>query len=126
MAVAAKIYQWLIWSVLIALPVQFFLAGLGLSVLGGESIDPHRGLGSLIGLIVIVLFLLSLVGRMGKPTIMMTLTLLVLTILQSIWVAEDLDPQWLRSFHVLDALLIAALVYHLAKRVGMPMRSGAS
>ncbi|HLF72051.1 MAG TPA: DUF6220 domain-containing protein [Dehalococcoidia bacterium] len=124
MVVAAKIYQWLIWLVLLALPVQFLLAGLG--VMGGEEIDPHQGLGSLIQLIVIVLFLVSLLGRMGKPTIMMTLTLLVLSILQSIWAAEDLDPQWLRSLHVLDALLMSALVYHLATRVGMPMRSGAS
>ena len=50
----------------------------------------------------------------------MSFALVVITVLQSIWVIEDLSPMWLHSFHVLGAFLIAGLSQQIAKTVGKP------
>ncbi|HEX5140243.1 MAG TPA: DUF6220 domain-containing protein [Dehalococcoidia bacterium] len=117
-------YRWLVWLILLAVALQFFLAGLG--VLGGESIDPHRGLGSLIELLTLILAILAFVSKQPKPVLWMCVTLFVLAILQSLFATEDLDPEWLRSFHVFDAFLIAGLAQHLAVRAGWPLSPKAS
>ena len=43
-------------------------------------------------------------------TIGMTIGVFVLVFLQPLFAAPDLDPQWLRSLHVLNALFIAGLL----------------
>jgi hypothetical protein len=121
MAWARPAYRWLIWLFLLGLGIQFFLAGLG--TLGGESIDAHRGLGSLLVLVSLVLVVLAAIGRLQRPIIPMTVVLLILTGLEMLWAGEDLDPRWLRSFHVLGAFLIAGLSQNLAMKLGFPMSS---
>jgi hypothetical protein len=105
----------MVWLFVLGVAIQFFLAGLG--VLGGEDIEPHEALGSLLTLVSLILLLLAYFGKQDKPIIGMCAVLLILGILQSVWVNID-DPQFLQAFHVFDALLIAGIAQHLAQRVG--------
>ncbi|HEY7269292.1 MAG TPA: DUF6220 domain-containing protein [Dehalococcoidia bacterium] len=115
MGPARVTFRVLSYLFLIAVAIQFFLAGL--SVLGGESIEAHRQWGFIVmHLIPIAMFLVAILGKMGRVTIAMVVVLFVLIFLQPLFADESLDPQWLRSFHVFDALLIAFLGYHISER----------
>ena len=46
----------------------------------------------------------------------LTAALFLLVFLQPLFADPELHPQWLRSLHVLNALFIFALGYHLAQR----------
>lgn len=118
---ARPAYQWLAWIFLVALGVQFFLAGMG--VLGGEEIDPHQAFGSLLQLVSLVMLILAIVAKLGGKLIGMSVVLLVLMVLQSVFAQPDLDPIFLRTFHVFDAFLIVGLVYNIATKMGSPLQN---
>ena len=125
MGLARTAFQWLSWLFVLAVALQFLFAGL--FVLGGESMDPHVEMGfTVLHLIPILMFVAALIGRMGRVTIGMTFVLFVLVFIQPIFADEELDPQWIRSLHVLNALFIFMLGYHIAQRAGMPLRSRAT
>jgi Family of unknown function (DUF6220) len=112
-------FQVLAWLFVLGVAIQFLLAGLG--VLGGEGITAHRDMGNIaLHLVPILMLIAAVIARMGRLIIGLTVLLFVLVFLQPIFADPDLDPQWLRSLHVLNALFIFTLGYHLAQRVGMP------
>ena len=118
---ARKVFAVLAWSFVVAVAIQFLLAGLG--ILGGESLEPHRQWGFVaLHLIPVVMLIAAIVGRMGRTVIGMTIGVFVLVFLQPLFAAPDLEPQWLRSLHVLNALLIAGLGYDLARRASSTLR----
>jgi hypothetical protein len=118
---ARKVFLVLAWLFVLAVAVQFLLAGLG--ILGGESLEPHRQWGFVaLHLIPVSMLIAAIVGRMGRRVIGTTVGVFVLVFLQPLF-AADLDPQWLRSLHVLNALFIAALGYDLARR-GSSIQAG--
>jgi hypothetical protein len=113
MDIARKTFVVLAWLFVLAVAIQFLLAGLGL--MGGESLEPHRQWGFIVlHLIPILMLIASIVGRMGRTVIVLTVVLFLLVFLQPLFV--ELDPRWLRSLHVLNALFIFALGYHLIQR----------
>ena len=115
MNVARKIFVGLAWLFVLAVAIQFLLAGLG--VLGGESLEPHRQWGfSVLHLLPILMLIAAIVGRMGRTVIILSVVLLLLVGLQPLFVDPELNPPWLRSLHVLDALFIFALGFLLAQR----------
>ena len=115
MDAARKIFVGLAWLFVLAVAIQFLFAGLGL--LGGESLEPHRQWGFIVlHLIPILMFIAAIIGRMGRTVIVLTVVLFLLVFLQPLFVDPELDPRWLRSLHVLNALFIFALGYHLAQR----------
>jgi hypothetical protein len=115
MDMARKMFVALAWLFVLAVGVQFFLAGLG--VLGGESLEAHRQWGFIVlHLIPILMFTAAIVGRMGRTVLGLTAALFLLVFLQPLFADPELDPRWLRSFHVLNALLIFVLGYRLAQR----------
>src|SRR4029450_5199857 len=115
MEVARKIFVGLAWLFVLAVAIQFLLAGLG--VLGGESLEAHRQWGFLaLHLIPILMLIAAIVGRMGWTVLGLTGALFLLVFLQPLFADPELDPRWLRSLHVLNALFIFALGYHLAQR----------
>ena len=115
MNLARKAFVALAWLFVLAVAIQFLLAGLG--VLGGESMEPHRVWGFLVlHLIPILMLIAAIVGRMGRTVIVLTVVLFLLVFLQPLFADPELHPQWLRSLHVLNALFIFALGYHLAQR----------
>jgi heme A synthase len=115
MDLARKFFVWLAWLFVLAVAIQFLLAGLG--VLGGESIEAHRQWGFVVlHLIPILMLIAAIVGRMGRNVLALTVVLFLLVFVQPLFADPQLDPRWLRSLHVLNALLIFALGYHLAQR----------
>ena len=123
MGIARKGFVGLAWLFVISVAVQFFLAGLG--VLGGESMELHRQWGfTALHLIPISMVIAAGVGRMGWGVVGRALGLFLLVFLQSLFASPDLSPQWLRAFHVLDALFILALGLHLVRRREADRRLG--
>ena len=117
-----KGYVVLAWLFLAAVAVQFLLAGLG--ILGGEGLEAHRQWGfTALHLIPILMLIVAIVGRMGWTTIGLTIGVFVLVFLQPLFAAPDLDPRWLRSLHVVNALAIGLLGFYLAQRGGRRLRS---
>jgi Family of unknown function (DUF6220) len=113
--VARKVFVGLAWLFVLAVAIQFLLAGLG--VLGGESLEAHRQWGFIVlHLIPILMFIAAMVGRMGRTVLGLTAALFLLVFLQPLFADPELDPRWLRSIHVLNALFIFALGFHLAQR----------
>jgi hypothetical protein len=123
MDIARKTFVVLAWLFVLAVAIQFLLAGLGL--MGGESLEPHRQWGFIVlHLIPILMLIASIVGRMGRTVIVLTVVLFLLVFLQPLFV--ELDPRWLRSLHVLNALFIFALGYHLIQRGTKSVRAVAA
>lgn len=58
----------------------------------------------------------AIVARMGRTVIGLTVVLFLLVFMQAIFADQGLDPRWLRSLHVLNALFILAVGHHLAQR----------
>lgn len=58
----------------------------------------------------------AIVGRMGRNVLALTGVLFLLVFVQPLFADAQLDPRWLRSLHVLNALFVFALGYHLAQR----------
>jgi hypothetical protein len=67
----------------------------------------------------------AIVGRMGRSVIGLTVLLFLLVFLQPLFADPELNPQWLRSLHVLNALFILVLGLHLA-RLPSPRRGDVS
>jgi hypothetical protein len=123
MDVARKLFVGLAWLFVLAVAIQFLLAGLG--ILGGESMEPHRAWGFFaLHIIPILMFVAAIVGRMGRRTLGLTAGLFLLVFLQALFAAPELDPRWLRSLHVLNALFIFTLGFHLAQRSRNLLGSG--
>ena len=85
--------------------VQFFLAGLGIAELGHKGLDAHRGVGSLMQILSLVLLVLAVVARFRGPLLGMSIALFVLMALQSVW--ANATASILSALHVLGALAIA-------------------
>jgi hypothetical protein len=125
MDVGRKSFVGLAWLFLLAVAIQFLLAGLG--VLGGQTMEAHRQWGFLVlHLIPILMLVAAIVGRMGRAIVALTVVLFLLVFIQPIFADPQLDPRWLRSLHVLNALFIFALGHHLAKRSQGLLSSSAS
>jgi hypothetical protein len=124
MEVARKFFVGLAWLFVLAVAIQFLLAGLG--VLGGESMEAHRQWGFIVlHLIPILMLIAAIVGRMGRNVLALTVVLFLLVFVQPLFADAQLHPQWLRSLHVLNALFIFALGYHLAQRGTRTVRDSA-
>jgi Family of unknown function (DUF6220) len=121
MLTSLRVFVGLAWLFVLAVAIQFLLAGLG--VLGGESLEPHRQWGFIVlHLIPILMLIAAIIGRMGRNVIALTVGLFVLVFLQPLFADAELAPTWLRSFHVLNALLIFALGHYLARRATRAVR----
>ena len=121
MRVARRIFVGLAWLFVLAVAIQFLLAGLG--VLGGESLEAHRQWGFVVlHLIPILMFTAAIIGRMGRTVISLTVALFLLVFLQPLFADPEIDPVWLRSLHVLNALFIFALGQYLAQRATRTVR----
>lgn len=115
MRVVRRVFAALAWVYLAAVVVQFFLAGLGLPQLGGEGMGAHAGFGYIaLHMTPILLILGSTIGRTGRVLIVWTIVLAVVAFVQPVWVA-GFQGRFLASMHVLGAVALLALSYHVAR-----------
>lgn len=91
MDVARKVFVGLAWLFVLAVAIQFLLAGLG--VLGGESMEAHRQWGFIVlHLIPILMFIAAIVGRMGRTVLGLTGALFLFVFLQPLFADPELAP----------------------------------
>ncbi len=116
---AWMVYRWAIALFFAACVVQLFLAGRGVfGIRGGgsladqTSLDPHRALGNLIGILAALLFLLALATRQ-KRLIGWTLVLLVLA--EPVQHATALPKHpWVAGLHPVSGVAILGISGWLA------------
>ncbi len=112
---ARSAYRWLLLVFLLAVAVQIFLAGLGVFSYGDgdraggdHAFTAHQGLGFAIGGGSILLLVLAIVARPGKPALWLAVALAVQTnLLQSLLDSLGDDSAVFGGLHALDGLLIA-------------------
>src|SRR5690349_1499905 len=85
--------------------LQVFLAGLGVFDDPGSFIT-HRNFGYTFGWLTLVILVLAIVGRMGRRTIGLSVLLLVLFTLQSVFIALRTDLPAVAALHPLNGFLI--------------------
>jgi hypothetical protein len=108
--------------------VAFALAGSGVFDLAGHNVhkledqnglDGHRAVGSILGLITILLVIAVGIARPGRKLVVLTVVLLLLTAVgQPLFAGIGDDHAWGGSLHVLNAgvVLVLAFYCHLASR----------
>jgi hypothetical protein len=82
----------------------------------GNGFDPHTGLGYLIFLGAIVLFVLALAARLGKQKILWALAALLLVVVQILLAYGAEDATVVGFFHAVNALAVFGLTGFLAHR----------
>lgn len=118
---ALTAYQALLVLFLIAGVVQVFLAGLGVWDLnqkvgseGETSLDPHRMIGMIMGLVALLVFIAALVARPRGQAIGLSFVLVLLTYpVQSVLARAGEDTPFLGGLHALDAFVILGLAGYL-------------
>jgi hypothetical protein len=122
MLVAAQ--RGLITLTMALIATQFFLAGAG--AFGATSWDAHETIGSLIGVVVLLVLLVAALVRrhVGHAAI-----LLGLMVLQIVLGTVGSDEPWVGAFHGLNALAVMGVGGTLARKAwaepGAPARGGA-
>jgi len=99
---------------LVAVVVQFFLAGLG--VFGAASFDAHTVLGHLLWMLAIVLVVLAFLARLPRLTLLLTGGLAVLSVVQSVLPFLRDDVPEIAALHAVLALAIFLLAHALLRR----------
>lgn len=102
------------WLFLVGIVVQVFLAGAGLFEL--TDFTPHGYLGWVLPLVPIVMVVLAALARVDRPTMLLSIGVLVMAMIQpELAAARDTNPV-LAAFHPVNALLIFWLAWLLARR----------
>jgi hypothetical protein len=110
-----KTYAGLAWLYLTGVVLQFALAGLGLPQLGGAGMAAHADFGYIaLHLTPILLVIASLVGRVGRRLIWLTVTLALVAFAQPIWVTE-FRGSWVAALHIVGAGVVLVLSWQVAR-----------
>jgi hypothetical protein len=110
------------WLFAIGGVIQFFLAGLAVF----DSADywsDHKDFGNAIGILTILLPVLALLGRVGRPLIGQAVAVFVLFIIQRL--LADADTGWVAAFHPVNGLLLIGASGSLGDRTRSLVRSRA-
>jgi hypothetical protein len=99
------------WLFLLALLLQFFLAGAG--AFGATSFDPHAGLGALLALGALLLLVVALIGRALRRVAALLLAVVVVQMFLG-GLGRDEEP-WIGAFHALNAVVVLGVAYYLAR-----------
>ena len=124
---AGAIYRWLMGIYVLAVVVQFFLAGAGVfgekhgpnaaAKLSDEtSWDLHRGFGTLIAIAGLVLLVVCLAWWSERIWLMWTFMLALLGAVQFLLASAGDHHRWIGALHPLNAVAILGLSAFLAHR----------
>jgi hypothetical protein len=116
------IYAGLFWVISAALVVQFFLAGWGVFAFAGiPPFDPHRALGDLIGIAILLGIPLAFAARVPWRTTGINFGLFVLMFIQG---TLAFAPQrGIAALHVVNAVLIFGVTLLLTREATTIARS---
>ena len=112
--VGGAMYVGLAWLFLAAVIVQFFLAGLG--SFGAESFEPHKDFAGVFHLLALLLLLLAILVRRNRTDIVLAVVLFVIVTVQFSLPEAREDAPGVAALHVVNALFIWIVGYHLAMR----------
>jgi hypothetical protein len=96
------------------LVTQVFLAGLGVFK-GPASFATHRDFGYTLELLPFILFVLALLGRMGRRAVALPAAIFGLFILQSVFVVLRSDAPEVAALHPVNGFLITFLAIVVAR-----------
>jgi peptidoglycan/LPS O-acetylase OafA/YrhL len=109
-------YAIAVWAFVLAVVIQFFLAGVGVFTSGPDSFQPHRGLGWMLPLGPLLLLLLGAAAKAGRNSLWLLGAVLLLIIVQSILVAAGRDAPLIAALHPVNGLAIFTLTLFVARR----------
>jgi hypothetical protein len=112
------------WVFVACLVVQVFLAGMGVFA-GADNFATHRDFGYTFGLLTLVLLALAIIGRLGARRIWLSLLVLGLFFLQSVFVALRETAPVVSALHPVNGFLILWISIWLAQRVTRDVRNRA-
>jgi hypothetical membrane protein len=107
-------YLVLAWLFLAAVITQFFLAGLG--VFGAKTFEPHKDFAGVFHLLALLLLLLAIFVRRNRTDIILAVLLFVIVTVQFSLPEAQEDAPGVAALHVVNALFIWIVGYHLAMR----------
>ena len=99
------------WLFVAGLVVQIYLAGMG--VFGGDFAN-HRGFGYTVSLLPLLMFVLGLIGRVGRLDIGLSALLFVQGILQSVFVAMRDSSTAIAALHPVNGVTMLIIGIYLA------------
>jgi FlaA1/EpsC-like NDP-sugar epimerase len=105
---------WIAWLFVACVVVQVFLAGLGIFE-NASQFAVHRDFGYTFSLLVLVLVILSIAGRMRREVIGLSLFLVVLIVLQSVFVQLRTTQPIVAALHPVNGFLIGLVGIVLAR-----------
>ena len=121
--IAGAAYRWLIAVYVLAVVVEFVLAGAGafgqiadVQLGDQKSWDPHRALGYLLIVGALLLLVVCLAWWSERIWLMTTFLLAALSFLQSVLAHVGLHHRWIGALHPVNAIAILGLSGFLAHR----------
>jgi hypothetical protein len=102
--------------------VQFFLAGLG--VFGAESFKAHKDFGGTFHGLALLLVILAVLVRRNRVDLTLVITLFVITTIQ--FSLPEANDGYVQAIHVVNALLIYTVAYHVLQRSIKSLRASTS
>jgi hypothetical protein len=94
------------WLVVAGLVLQFYLAGAAL--FGAMTFQPHRTLGNLLAVAILLLLVLALIARPGRSLVGLTALLAGLTVVQVLLPSLRTGLPWVAALHAVVAVGMAA------------------
>jgi glycopeptide antibiotics resistance protein len=99
---------------LVALFVQFYLAGRG--AFGAASYDAHKDFGDIIHLLPVLILIVTLANRVTRNRTDVIHAVLLLVLFEVQFALADLDHPNVGAFHPVNGLLILGLTFSLFRR----------
>jgi hypothetical protein len=123
MPILTRVHRWLAWLTLFVLLLQVYLAGSG--VFGATSFQPHRMVGYLISLLVVLLLLMAIAARSSRRVLGLSALLVALAVVQIALVYLRTSAAFLSALHAVNALALMGLTAAIARSVGEPVPAAA-
>jgi hypothetical protein len=112
------------WLFVACVVVQIFLAGLGVFGVPAGDFSTHRSWGYTFGFLILVLVVLSLLGRLSRREIGLSLLLIVMFALQSVLVGLKVDYPSIAALHPLNGFGILLVAIYMAIGARRYVRAG--
>jgi len=116
MHILTRVHRGLAWLTLAVLVLQVYLAGSG--IFGATSFQPHRMVGYLLALLVVLLLLMALIDRSSRRVLGMSALLVTLAIVQIALVYLRATAPFVSALHAVNALALMGLTAAIARSAG--------